>query len=271
MSSELAVVNQSTDIIFDVQKFEHTWRVATAFSKSTLVPVAYQGKPENVFLAFHLAHRLGIDPIMAMNNVHVVHGNPGLSAQLAIALATKCGAFETPITYEEVGAGDKLAVIASAKLRGGPVVSERVSWDDAVRAGWTRMKDGGTKPFWAAKPAYMLKKRAATFLIRTYAPDVLLGFRTDEEWEDVGNGLQAPTKNSLQSAASVVTEALQNVTPVVEKKEEPAKPTPTRGKKATPPPPAPMVVEEMKTEEKPQEEVKQNEAKEEGADPFLNF
>jgi hypothetical protein len=167
-----------------------------------------------------------------MNNVHVVHGNPGLSAQLCVALANKCGAFDSPITYEEIGAGEKLIVKASAKLKNGPVVSESVSLEQAHTAGWTRMKDGGVKPFWKAKPAYMLQKRAATFLIRTYAPDVLLGFRTEEEWDDVGDGVQvraAPAPQNLTDVLATLPTPAPKAPKKVEVKPEPeVTPEPTK-------------------------------------------
>ena len=51
----------------------------------------------------------------------------------------------------------------------------------AKAEGWYGKK--GSK--WVTMPELMLRYRSATFLIRTTAPEIALGFQTTEEWRDV--------------------------------------------------------------------------------------
>jgi hypothetical protein len=188
----------------DPEKFAHMQRIAQMFAASDLVPSHFKGNLANCAIALHMAYRMNIDPMMALQNMHIVHGNPGISAQLGIALANASGAFQGPITFVVTGEKDNLMVTAKARLvHGGADVSMTVSFKQAIEAGWPKTKDGGIKPFWRAMPEQMLRYRAATFLIRTYAPDVLLGMHTKEEWEDQGDGVEARSQPVAALAAMI--------------------------------------------------------------------
>jgi hypothetical protein len=142
--------------------------------------------------------RLGIDPLMALQNLYVVNGNPGLSTQMMISLANRCGVFRGPIEFEELGSGDSLAVCASATLAAsGKLVKKTVSLADAKAAGWTN------KPVWKSQPGQMLSYRAASQLIRLYAPEAILGMTSVEEWEDLGENVSQrvqPAKENLTAS-----------------------------------------------------------------------
>ena len=38
---------ENTSFLTDTKSFEHSWRVATAFAKSTMIPSHFQNKPED--------------------------------------------------------------------------------------------------------------------------------------------------------------------------------------------------------------------------------
>lgn len=192
MSNEVAPINSYVDM----STFDAYCRVSKCLAASALVPQNFQGKPENIFVALQLANRLNCDPMMVMQNVYIVYGTPTFSASFAIALANNSKAFKSVITYEVTGKGtEALAVTAKATLANGQEVSETVTLAEAKSMGWYGFGDK-VKPLWKAKPEYMLKKRSATFLIRTYAPEILLGFHADEEIEDAKTQeLISATKN----------------------------------------------------------------------------
>lgn len=165
---------------FNLDRYEHIGRMANAFAKSDLIPAIFRGKPENCFVAIHLGLKLGIDPLLAMQSIYVVQGNPSISAQLSISLANRCGVFADNIVFTENGLGDDLSVTASATLRSNKQsVNKTVTIKQAHLAGWTN------KPVWKTQPAQMLSYRAATQLIRLYAPEAILGMATKEELEDM--------------------------------------------------------------------------------------
>lgn len=164
----------------EANSFEHIWRVATAFSKSALVPPHFQGKPENTFVALQMALQLEVNPLLALQNIIVIQGRPGFNAQFAIALCNQRGPFKGPITWESKGKGKELEVTAKGILRvTGETVDVTVSLAMAELEGWTK------NPKYRSMPEQMLRYRSATWLIRLYAPDVLLGFNTNDELEDV--------------------------------------------------------------------------------------
>jgi hypothetical protein len=221
-----ATIPSQLETWLDPAKFAHMQRIAQMFAQSDLVPPHFQNKVANCSIVLHMAYRMNIDPMMAFQNMHVVHGNPGISAQLGIALANQSGIFVGPITFVQTGTADNLIITAKAKLaNGGTEVSTTVSYKQAMDAGWPRSKDG-LKPFWKAMPEQMLKYRAATFLIRTYAPQVLLGMHTAEEWEDQGDGVEARSA-PVASLAAMIAPA-----PAATPEPAPERPTPRQSKKA---------------------------------------
>lgn len=172
----------SCGFYFDVQKFAHAQRVANMFSQSSMVPEQFRNNIGNCLIALNLADRFKLDPFMVMQKMYIVHGKPGIEAQLAIALINASGKF-TPLEFELSGEGDNRQCFAFAtkkadgKLLKGPVVSIKMAKDE----GW--FAKSGSK--WKTLPDIMLTYRCSTFFGRIYAPEALLGFATDDELIDV--------------------------------------------------------------------------------------
>lgn len=172
----------SCGFYFDVQKFAHAQRVANMFSQSSMVPEQFRNNIGNCLIALNLADRFKLDPFMVMQKMYIVHGKPGIEAQLAIALINASGKF-TPLEFELSGEGDNRQCFAFAtkktdgKLLKGPVVSIKMAKDE----GW--FAKAGSK--WKTLPDIMLTYRCSTFFGRIYAPEALLGFATDDELIDV--------------------------------------------------------------------------------------
>lgn len=168
--------------LLDTAKFEHLYRVATAFARSTLVPTQFQNNIDNCFVALQMALRLQIDPFMFLQGCYVVHGRPGIEAKLAIALANKSGVFRSGISFRMEGEGmNRCCVAHAARTDTGEVVEEKVTMQMAKAEGW--IDKNGSK--WKTIPDLMLKYRAAMFLIRLTCPEVLLGMQSAEELEDI--------------------------------------------------------------------------------------
>jgi hypothetical protein len=129
-----------------------------------------------------MAWRLGEDPLIMMQHTHIVKGKAGFSAQYVIARANRSGVFKGRIKFREVGkpGSDNYVVTAFATLaETGEEVEFSASMEMAKAEGWT----GNAK--YRSMPQVMLRYRAATFLVRLNAPDVMLGANTAEEIEDV--------------------------------------------------------------------------------------
>lgn len=152
------------------------------YAKSSLVPQAYQNRPENCLIAREMAERIGASILTVMQNLYIVHGSPAWSAAFAISCFNTCGRFRA-IWYEFDGDGDDYGCVACTQERdsGRILRGVKVTWRMAKAEGWTAKN--GSK--WKTMPELMFRYRAATFLIRTTAPELLNGMRTIDEIEDV--------------------------------------------------------------------------------------
>jgi len=168
---------------FDAQGFELLQRVAKAFASSTLVPVAYQGNVANCMIALNLSERLHADALMVMQNLYIVHGNPGWSSKFLIASVNTCGRYES-LRYEWRGEEGKPNFGCRAwtieRSTGEKLHGIWVDWKMVKAEGWDAKK--GSK--WLTMPDQMFIYRAAAFWQRAYAPEISMGLVTSEELHD---------------------------------------------------------------------------------------
>lgn len=172
---------QSTSAFNSSEGFELLQRVGNMFAKSELVPAHLRGKPADCIIAVQLAHEMGLAPLSVLQNIYMVSGKAGWSAQFLIARANASGVFDdSGIDWEVEGRGADLSVTAFATKRaGGRRVEYTVSMAMAKAEGWTKNAKYSTMP------ELMLRYRAATTLIGLYCPEVKFGLGVREELEDV--------------------------------------------------------------------------------------
>lgn len=172
-------------------------RIGKAFAASTLVPQQYQGNVANCIVALEMANRMGASPLMVMQNLYIVHGNPGWSSKFLIASFNQCGRFSA-LRYDWNQDRTACRAWAVEKATGERIDGPLVSLEMAKAEGWSTK--GGSK--WKTMPELMLMYRAAAFLIRTYAPEISMGLRTDDEIIDTVHEVQ-PT-GSAQAVRSAL-------------------------------------------------------------------
>ena len=158
-------------------------RGASLLSASSLVPKDYQGNLPNCVIALNMASRMGADPLMVMQNLYVVHGRPGWSAQFLIATFNQNGRFSA-IRYEWKGEpGDDAwgcRALAIEKETGEKLAGSWITWKLVKAEKWNERN--GSK--WLTMPEQMFMYRSAAWFIRAYAPEIAMGLRTAEEHED---------------------------------------------------------------------------------------
>ena len=170
----------------EAEKFSLMQRQAALFASSPLIPQHLRnGTPQqamaNCYIAMTIADRMGEDRMTVMQNIHIVHGTAGFKAQYMIARANASGKFKDSIDWEVNGKGQDLSVTAFATLAStGRRVSFTVDMAMAKAEGWTKNSKYQTLP------ELMLRYRSGTFLVRLYAPEVMLGYQTAEEIDDTG-------------------------------------------------------------------------------------
>lgn len=168
------------------ERFNLMQREARLFSASPLIPQHLrQGGPEqamaNCYIALKMARTMGEDPLVVLQNIHVVNGKAGFAAQYMIARANSSGVFKGRINWRvDRGDPNNLKVTAFATLADtDELVEFMVDMAMAQAEGWTKNAKYRTMP------EVMLRYRSAAFLVRFYAPDVMLGYHTAEEVDDV--------------------------------------------------------------------------------------
>jgi len=175
-----------TDIVsvfLDEAKFAQLQRAAKVFSSSSLVPDHMRKEPANCIIALAMAWEMRESPLIVMQNIYFIGGKAGWQAQYMIARANKSGVFKSRINWRVEGRGETLSVTAYATLADtGEKVEATVDMRMAKAEGWTRNQKYQTMP------ETMLRYRSATFLVRWYAPEVMLGYRTTDELEDMAPG-----------------------------------------------------------------------------------
>ena len=156
---------------------------AMEFSKmladSTMVPRAYQGKPQDIMVCVQWGYEIGLAPMQALQNIAVINGKPSVYGDAAMALVQASPVCEDVEEYFEAEGTPNPVAVCVAKRKGRKPVVAKFSVEDAKRAGlW-----GKTGP-WQAYPKRMMQMRARGFALRDAFPDVLKGLITAEEAQD---------------------------------------------------------------------------------------
>lgn len=188
MANEVVVKNNAPVVagFGSAEGFELLQRQARMFNQSTLVPQQFQGEQNlgNAIIAMEMAVRMKASPLMVMQNLYVVYGNPSWSSKFLIATFNQCGRFEA-IKYRPTGekGTDSQGIIAYTRERGSDeiIAGPEVTIGLAKQEGWYDKK--GSK--WKTMPDQMLRYRAAAWLIRTTAPEISMGLQTTDEVIDV--------------------------------------------------------------------------------------
>lgn len=212
-----------------LQSFEFMQRTAKMFAASSMVPTAYRAqivKREkdingewidvvednpaaipNCVIALNMSQRMNADPLMIMQNLHVIEGRPSWSSQFIIAAINSCGRYSplrfdivlgeeidaTHTTFEGWGKNKK-PIVTKVRVKNATCIawafelatktrleSPKVSMEMAVNEGW--YGKNGSK--WQSMPDLMLRYRSAAFFGRIYAPELLMGLPAADEVHDI--------------------------------------------------------------------------------------
>ena len=211
-----------------LQTFDDMYKFAKCVVTARFAPRGMD-TPEAVFVALQMGAELGISPMMALQNIAVINGRPGIFGDLGLALVRASGQLEVfEERFEGVEYNDDFAAICTVKRRGFDQAVERFTVADAKRANlW------GKEGPWTFHPKRMLKFKARNFVLRDLFADTLKGFKTTDELEDypedngaplpqVGKVSVLPPKAARALTATVaiepekVTRTVQNDAPAVD-------------------------------------------------------
>jgi hypothetical protein len=170
---------------------------ADLLASSNCVPDTFKNSPGDCIIALNMAERMGADVLAVMQSMAIVHGKPTFSASFLISCFNTCGRFRS-IEYVFSGEGDDFGCTAQAV----EIATDQVHTGTTITLGMAKAEGWfdkrGSK--WKTMPEQMMRYRAATFLIRSLAPELSHGMHTSDEVADI-------------NAARVRPVALQPVNP----------------------------------------------------------
>ncbi len=171
------------------------WDIANQFAKSQFCPAGYRGKPADVYLAMAYGTQMGLNPLLAVQNIAVINGKPSLYGDGVMALIQHP---ETESYEDGVDESDPNNLVAFCTVkRRGKTFHRTFSQQDAMKA-----KLWG-KNVWASYPKRMLLARAKGFAIRDAYADLMMGMYTEEESRDMGIAKEAEPVNVTPAPAQI--------------------------------------------------------------------
>lgn len=162
--------------------FTMAYQMAKALASSTIVPRDYQNNASNCLIAIEQAQRLGVSPMMVMQNLYVIQGRPSWSSKFLIAAINNSGKFDMELQFDEKNdaEGKPYSCLCWTQKNGRRVEGMEVNMDMAKAEGW--LSKNGSK--WRTMPKLMLRYRAASFFSSLNCPELTLGLYTQEEAAD---------------------------------------------------------------------------------------
>ena len=144
------------------------------FASSSLVPQAYQGKPMDCTIAVDMANRMGVSPMMVMQNLLFVQGKPQWSGQACTSMIMASEKYKNVhhVYTGERGTDSWGCYLEADKVDTGETVKgAEVTIQMAKDEGW--YGKNGSK--WKTMPELMLAYRASAFFARVHIPNSPMG------------------------------------------------------------------------------------------------
>lgn len=217
-------------------------RIARTLANSSLVPKAYQGKPEDVVVAMQYGAEIGLPPMASLQSVAVINGKPGVYGDGFLGVIMSKPAYLKHVEYYELADGTRVKSLRKQDYEHDDTKAVSMFWrkgnpepfvgefsiDDAKRAKlWT--KEGP----WTNYPARQLKWRARGFAGRDGFAAELRGVKMAEELldtpedeitvETVHTAPPEPVRRSEKQAGAGSTTA---ATPPAPARDQPTAPAP---------------------------------------------
>lgn len=166
----------TTDTDSWIQVVGEVAKLAQYVADTEFVPKSLRGNPAAVTAAVMYGREVGLPPMTSLTQTHVIEGRPSISAAAQRALVLAAG--HDVETLESTGAICRMR----ARRRGAERWTSEVVWTlDMARAAGLLSKSN-----WKNYPRAMLLARCSAELCAREFPDVVLGFSSIEEIEDMG-------------------------------------------------------------------------------------
>lgn len=264
-TKERLVVRDSQNSMMDTAKFEHSYRVAVALSKASLIPehLAFTGtkgnkvqlSPEkvagNILLVVNQALRWGMDPIALMPESYVVGGKLAYQGKCVAAVINSRGGLKRPLAYKfNSKNGDALAAVCYGSESDIPPEAlpllkkyvenedrEALSQLDDMGVMAVRVSVGQAKTdnhMWKSDPEQKLVYNTAIKWSRRHRPEIVMGVMTEDEADLVVAAhiehppqIESAPPRTLDALADRLQQPATGVVPTLPEPTSPASPAKT--------------------------------------------
>lgn len=218
MDNEIAVQEKAHELVKEgvfssIQNFKEIYDIGKMFASSTLVPQAYQGKPMDCTIAVDMANRMGVSPMMVMQNLYVVKGKPSWSGQACMSLINGSGKFNHihHVYTGERNTDSRGCYVEAVRIEDGETVKGvEVTMEMAKTEGWTSNKK------WQSMPELMLAYRASAYFARVHIPNALMGVSVEGEAEDITKSDRIETTDPFAQQPVINEETLKEAEEIFE-------------------------------------------------------
>ena len=94
-------------------------------ASSSMVPKAYQGKPQDILVCVQWGYEMGLAPMQALQNIAVINGKPSVYGDAMMALVQASAVCEDVEEYfENEGTPNPVAVCIAKRKNRKPVVAK---------------------------------------------------------------------------------------------------------------------------------------------------
>jgi hypothetical protein len=190
------------------KEWEATIAVAARIASTPFVPESYRGQPEAVVAAILTGREMGIGPMQALRQIHMIDGRPAFAADLMLAKMREGG-----LTILDSGVDAQRAYIHAKRRDTGEEATVEWTIADAEAAGLMSKKN------WRTYPGDMLWARCVGRLARRLGSDLVGGLvyskEEMEDWDEgpyggsygVGEGYEATTDRAFDPGTDVLVSA----------------------------------------------------------------
>lgn len=184
MSNEIIPTNHQVDTIENYTKgLQEKLNFAQLMLNTKMVPAHFKS-PADILAAILYGQELGFSPMQSLQSVTVIQGKPALDAYSLKAKILQAGGVIKTIKWDN----------QICELKG-----IRGDWEEVVNYTIEDARIAGLagKDNWKRMPKEMLYARAVSKLGRNQWADVLKGFYTKEEMQDVESGSSGNVSNLI--------------------------------------------------------------------------
>lgn len=190
MGALVSLEREEKVLDLEIKRFELEQRRAMALSKSAFFPDNLKGDVASAVIVYDMANRMNISVMEVAQSIYIIYNKPSFATAFLVARLNQSGMIKGSL--KTVISKDKQSCYCSAidAVTGEENIGMTITMQIAKAEGWTSKK--GSK--WVTMPELMLRKRAQSFFIKEFYPQVMFGMQTVEDLQDAGKKEYMDTK-----------------------------------------------------------------------------